>query len=580
MAEFDTLIKGGTIVDGTRVPRYRADLGIKNGKIAKIGRLGSSSATQVLDATGLIVAPGAIDLHTHYDAQIHWDPYCSIGSWHGVTSVTIGNCGFGFAPVHAKDAERAMLALSRNESIPLEPMKVSMPFDWETFPQWMDHVDRVPLGVNLSQLLPVTPLVAYVMGGYEEAKKRLPNEKEMGEIVRLFHEAMDAGAVGWGAQRLFPDSMVSVQRDYDGTPMVSDVLPDEFYLTMARALAERGEGCIQYTQVSASIHDPTRGPQYDFAFNVRLADESGRPVLFNAIAVNDQYPEVFRSQLKWLAEANARGIRVFGQGATLRLPLVFTFEDWNLFDNSPVWREATLGTVEERKAKLSNPEIRRAMKEEYDAGQMPIDLFGELPTFIAKKVRRADLKEKYEGLSVGQIAELEHKHVIDAMLDLSVVDNLKTEWRTPILNASVDNSRELISSPYILAGVSDGGAHMKFITAGIYPTDMLTWMVRDTGILTLEEAHFRLSGLQAWAAGFRDRGYLREGLAADIVVYDLEKLNIGPTEIVYDLPAGEWRRVQKAEGYRWIMVNGQATFEDGRCTGATPGKLLRHGQAG
>jgi N-acyl-D-aspartate/D-glutamate deacylase len=579
MAEFDVLIKGGTVVDGTRVPRYRADIGIKNGKITKIGRLKSNDATQVLDATGLMVAPGAIDLHTHYDAQIHWDPYCSIGSWHGVTSVTIGNCGFGFAPVHPKDAERAMLALSRNEAIPLEPMKVTMPFDWETFPQWLDHLDRIPLGINLSQLVPVTPLVAYAMGGFQEAKKRLPNEKEMGEIVRLFHEATDAGAVGWGAQRLMPDSFVSVQRDYDGTPMISDVLPDEFYLTMAKALGERSEGFIQYTQVSARIDDPNRGPQYDFAFNVRLAEESGRPVLFNAVAVNDQYPEVYRSQLRWLAEANAKGVRVFGQGATVRLPLVLTFEDWNLFDNSPTWREATLGTVEEKKAKLANSDIRRKMKEEYDLGKMPIDLFGDLPVYIAKKVHRPDLKEKYEGLSVGQIAEMENKHVIDAMLDLSVADNLKTEWRTPVLNQSVENSKELMSSPYILAGVSDGGAHMKFITAGIYPTDMLTWMVRDTGFLPLEEAHFRLSGLPAWAAGFKDRGCLREGLAADVVVYDLNKLNILPTEIVYDLPTGDWRRVQKAEGYRWIMVNGQTIFEDGKCTGATPGRLLRHGQA-
>ncbi len=580
MAEFDTLITGGTIVDGTRVPRYSADLGIKDGKIAKIGNLKTSSATTVLDAHGLIVAPGAIDLHTHYDAQLHWDPYCTIGSWHGVTSVTIGNCGFGFAPVHAKDAERAMLALARNEAIPLEPMKVSMSFDWETFPQWMDHLDRLPLGVNLSQLVPITPLVAYVMGGFAEAKKRLPNEKEVGETVRLLHEAMNAGAVGWGAQRLMPDSFVSVQRDYDGTPMISDVLPDEFYLTMAKALSEKGEGCIQYTQASARIDDPERGPRYDFNFNVRLAEESGRPVLFNAIIANDRYPEVFRSQLKWLAEANAKGIRVFGQAASVRSPLTFTFEDWNLFDNSPVWRDATLGTVEERKAKLSNPAIRKAMKEEYDRSPETLGvLFGPFPLYIAKKVHRSDLEEKYEGLSLAQIAEKEHKHVIDAMLDLAIADNLKTQWRTPVRNSSVENHRELMSSPYTLAGVSDGGAHMKFITNGIYPTDLLTWMVRDTGILSLEEAHFRLSGLQAWAAGFKDRGSLREGQAADIVVYDLEKLDIKPMEIVHDLPAGEWRRVQKAEGYRWIMVNGQVTFEDGKCTNAIPGKLLRHGRA-
>jgi len=165
------------------------------------------------------------------------------------------------------------------------------------------------------------------------------------------------------------------------------------------------------------------------------------------------------------------------------------------------------------------------------------------------------------------------------MLDLSVADNLKTEWAGPVVNADVEHHRELMSSPYTLPGVSDGGTHIKFITPGTYSTDMLAWMVRDTGALSLEEAHFRLSGLTAWAAGFKDRGCLREGLAADILVYDLDKLTILPDEVVYDLPAGEWRRVQKAEGYRWIMVNGQVTFEDGKCTGATPGKLLRHGQA-
>jgi len=197
MAEFDVMIKNGTIIDGTRVPRYRADLGIKNGKIAKIGRLNTSDAARVIDATGLIVAPGAIDLHTHYDAQIHWDPYCTTGSWHGITSVTLGNCGFGFAPLHAKDAERAMLALSRNEAIPLEPMRVSIKVDWETFPQYMDRLAHMPLGVNLSQLFPISPVVAYVMGGFDDAKKRFPNDKEMGEILHHFHGGMAAGAVGW-----------------------------------------------------------------------------------------------------------------------------------------------------------------------------------------------------------------------------------------------------------------------------------------------------------------------------------------------------------------------------------------------
>ena len=220
------------------------------------------------------------------------------------------------------------------------------------------------------------------------------------------------------------------------------------------------------------------------------------------------------------------------------------------------------------------------MREEYDAGTKSRDfLFGELTEFIARKVHNPAMKDKYEGLSVAQIAEKEGKHVIDAMLDVSVADNIKTEWAGPVLNQDVENYREIMASPYTLPGVSDGGAHIKFITPGTYSTDMLTWMVRDSEIMTLEEAHFRLSGLTSWAARIKDRGTLREGMAADVIVYDLENLKILPSEVVHDLPANEWRRVQKAEGYRWIMVNGEVTFEDGQCTNATPGALLRNGVA-
>jgi N-acyl-D-aspartate/D-glutamate deacylase len=315
-------------------------------------------------------------------------------------------------------------------------------------------------------------------------------------------------------------------------------------------------------------------------FGARLAEVSGRPALFNAVQVNDRHPLAFRSHLKALAEAHARGAQVFGQALTARIPARLTFENWNLFDNSPTWREATLGTVEEKKAKLANPEIRRKMKEEFDSHAYPLVLFGEIEDFLARKVRRADLKDKYEGLSVKQIAEREGKHLIDAMLDLTVADDLKTEWQTPSLNENAELARELMSSPHVFAGLSDGGAHVKFITPGTWPTDLLTWMVRDSGILSLEEAHFRMSGLPAWAAAIKDRGTLREGMAADMMIYNLEKLKILPSEILYDLPLGDWRRVQRAEGYRWIVVNGQVIFEEGKCTNATPGRLLRHGQAG
>ncbi len=248
MAEFDKVIKGGTIIDGTLTPPFKADLGIKDGKIAKIGNLKSSDATQTLTRSGLIVAPGAIDLHCHYDAPVFWDPACSIGSWHGVTSVTNGNCGFGFAPVRHGDAERSMRSMERNEAIPFEAMKASMPFTWESVAQFMDHIERLPKAVNMIQLVPVTPLVSYAMGGWEAAKSRPPTEAEIARMVQIIDEAMAAGANGWAAQRLLGNA--SVQRDFDGTLMISDMMSDDFYLALARGLRKHDRGHIQFAQSS------------------------------------------------------------------------------------------------------------------------------------------------------------------------------------------------------------------------------------------------------------------------------------------------------------------------------------------
>ena len=579
MPQFDTIVKGGTVVDGTKVPRYQADIGIKDGKIAEIGKLNDSDAKKVIDANGLIVAPGFIDLHTHYDAQLHWDPYCTIGSWHGVTTVTIGNCGFGFAPLRPQDADRAMLALSRTEAIPLEPMRVSMKVDWETFPQYMDRLSRMPLGVNVSHLFPIAPAVAYVMGGFDDAKKRFPNKQEMDTIIGHYKEAVQAGAAGWSAQRLVPEGRASVQRDYDGTPMITDILPDEFYIDMAKAMNDVGQGCIQFTQSGAA--ESSFGVEDDFKFLEKMTKAAGRPLLYNAIVISDKHPESHKAQLDWVNAANERGARVFGQAVTARAPVRMTLEDWNLFDSVPAWKEATIGTVEERKAKLSKPELRAEMRQDYDDGGMEtLDvIFGGFETYIARKVKNRDLKLKYEGMSVKQIAEAEGKHVIDAMLDLSVADNLQTEWAGSVANSKVEGYKELMSSPYSLPGVSDGGAHVKFITPAIYPTEVLSWLVRETGTLSLEEAHFRLSGMSAWAAGLKDRGTLRPGMAADIVIYDSDTVAAAESEIVHDLPANEWRRVQRAEGYKHIMVNGEVTFADGQCSGATSGALLYNGAA-
>src|SRR5271168_621038 len=207
MAEFDLVIRDGMVVDGTRMPRFRGDVGIKDGRIAKIGHLRSTDAAQTIDASGLVVAPGFVDLHTHYDAQLFWDPYCSISSWHGVTSVVIGNCGFGFAPVRPESRERAMLTMTRVEAIPYASMKAGMPWDWVTYPEFLDSIDRRPKGVNLLPFMPLAPLLTWVMGLDEAKSGRMPTEKEHAEMKRLLHEAMDRGACGWSAQRLGRNSV-------------------------------------------------------------------------------------------------------------------------------------------------------------------------------------------------------------------------------------------------------------------------------------------------------------------------------------------------------------------------------------
>ena len=574
MAEYDLIIRKGTVVDGTRAPRYVSDLAIKDGRIAKIGGLRSSGANKELDASGLIVAPGFIDLHTHYDAQLFWDPYCSLSGWHGVTSVAIGNCGFGFAPVDPKDRERAMLCLTRNEAIPYESMEKGMTWSWVTFPEFMDSLERIPKGINVLSYVPLTPLYSWVMG-WEEAKKRRPTKAELDEMCRLMHVAMDAGACGWSSQVLGPNS---AQRDYDGTPMTTDLMTDEEILTFASVLAERDEGFIELTyRQTGEDGQPSERGTLDFL--EKVTEVSGRPLIYQLVLARADLPDLHRDKLKWLEECNNnKGLRMGGQGVTTKGGFELTFEDWNLFDDSPVWRQVTLGTVAEKKAKMEDPEYRRQLREEWDSGARPArQLVGSLEGLVVEEVGRRDF-ENYLGLSMKEIAANENKHIVDALCDLVVADNLQTEFLGEQGRDNAEFTAEVMNSMYVIPGISDGGAHTKFLTGGAFPTEILTWLVKEEGLVSLEEAHYKLSALPAFFGGFQDRGYLRDGSPADIVVYDMDKLELLPTEIAHDLPGGDWRRVQRAEGYRWTIVNGEVTFEDGKATGALPGKLLRQGR--
>jgi N-acyl-D-amino-acid deacylase len=574
MAEYDLLIKNGTIVDGTRMPAYPGDIGIRNGRIVAMGNL-MESASKSIDATGLVVAPGFVDIHTHYDAALSggtkWDPYASLSGWHGVTTVAIGNCGFGFAPVKPEERDRAMRRMERTESIPLSCMQAGMRWDWITFPEFLNSLERGGLGVNAASMMPYSPLRAYVLGN-DTARDPdyVPTGDEIATIKRLLREGLEAGGFG------FSGTFSMANRDYDGGYLPTHVVRREEMLEMARVLGEFNRGSIEWT-IGRSLHG------LDLNFLHEMARVSGRPLNWNAVFYNPVDPNGWKEQLDWCERAH-RQAPIFPVDLCMPLDSEFKFESIGLFDDLPAWNEATQGSFEERKAKLADLARRPALRRDSE-GRMTFAAFnkdgetGQLARFNFKEtiIEAATEKNKdLTGRTVAEVAAAQGKHPVDVMLDLAVEENLQTEFR---MSGRINNDEEalgqILKHPLALVGASDGGAHTKFQTAGSYPTYFLSHWVRDKQLMSLEEAHWRLSSMIGWAIGIRDRGWLREGMPADIVVYDLEKLNLRPTETVRDLPDGDWRRVRRADGYRQIIVNGQITFQDNVCTGALPGKMLR-----
>ena len=464
-----------------------------------------------------------------------------------------------------------MRRMERTESIPLSCMQAGMRWDWITFPEFLDSLERGGLGVNAASMVPYSPLRAYVLGN-EAARDPdyVPTGDEIATLKRLLRGGLEVGGFG------FSGTFSMANRDYDGGYLPTHVVRGEEMLEMAGVLREFNRGSIEWT-IGRSLHG------LDLNFLHEMAKVSGRPLNWNAVFYNPVDPNGWKEQLDWCERAH-RQAPIFPVDLCMPLDSEFKFESIGLFDDLPAWNEATQGSFEERKAKLADPARRPALRRDSE-GRMTFAAFnkdgetGQLARFNFKEtiIEAATEKNKdLTGRTVAEVAAAQGKHPVDVMLDLAVEENLQTEFR---MSGRINNDEEalgkILKHPLALVGASDGGAHTKFQTAGSYPTYFLSHWVRDKQIMSLEEAHWRLSSMIGWAIGIRDRGWLREGMPADIVVYDLEKLNLRPTETVRDLPDGDWRRVRRADGYRHIIVNGKVTFENNVCTGALPGKMLR-----
>ena len=604
MPEFDKIIRNGTIVDGTGgMPAYRGDIAIKNGKIAMISGRILGSAKEELDATGCIVAPGAIDLHNHYDLQLNWDPYATMSGWHGVTSVAIGQCGFGFAPCKPEDREAAMRLLTRIEAIPLKTMELGLSWDWETFPQWMDALAKKPLGVNVGALVPFNPLRLYVMGLNDSRERVNATEKETKQMQAIVRESMEAGAFGWSSMKTL------LNRPDDGRFIPSQVASNEEYLALAETMAEFGIGSIGWTRGQAERPLPPGEPdlmggagieanaatglQFDPVegdvrgegrdnFLIQMAKASGRPLNYGGVSYSETNPERYKEQLAYLERAHKEGANLFAQASGVQVSPVFELAEYNGFDALPNWIDPFIGTPEERIAKLNTPGVRDKMKQDVGGEWTGIggtaDVAANWTKMRVVEVRK-DSNLQYEGMNIAELAEATGKHPMDAMLDLAIDEDLRTEFSTdPTTGTDPEAMKEILNHPYTHPCISDGGAHVRYLTVGIWPVNFLTMWARDHEAMSLEKAHYKMSGLPAFIAGFTDRGVLKEGFAADIIVYDLDKLGLQYDSPIYDddFPGGERRLIQKAKGIRYTLVNGGVTFTEGTvCTDATPGKLLR-----
>ncbi|HZN52454.1 MAG TPA: amidohydrolase family protein [Methylomirabilota bacterium] len=568
MGSLELLIRGGTIVDGSGAARYRGDIGVRGGRIVEIGRI-RSAAERTIDADGLIVSPGFIDGHTHMDAQVAWDRIGSCSCWHGVTTVIMGNCGFALAPCRPADREWFARCLTAVEDIPTEAMLAGIDWTWETFPEYLANVDRLPKAINYGAYLGHSALRMYVMG--KRALTEKATEDDLTRMVAAVKEAVRAGAMG------FSSSRATTHVTPDDTPVASRIADWSELDRLVGALADLNAGVFQ-------IGPDISGGEAQRRFLTRLKQlgvESGRPIMFGVLSSRQgDKPNPWTYQLDYLDECAAAGARMWGQSTTRSINAIFSLKSYLPFDVLPAWRELRGLPLAEQKRRLADPAARGRLVAA-EANMKPRDNVFQGGGAATTDPRKPDYDNLYamKGVdwndpTVAQLSGQRGKHPVEVMIDL-VLENDDQVFVQPLVNEDPEHVLGMLRHPRTLATFSDSGAHVCQEMGSSLQTHLLSYWVRARQAFTLEEAVRKLTFDNASAWDLNDRGLVRAGYAADLVVFDEARVRPAMPSVETDLPGGARRLVQKAEGIAAVVVNGQVTLEQGRATGAVSGKLLR-----
>jgi N-acyl-D-aspartate/D-glutamate deacylase len=560
--DYDLKIVGGTIVDGTGTAGVRGDIGVKDGRIVAMGRA-AGEAVRTLDAPGRVVAPGFVDIHTHYDAQVFWDRMLTISPWHGVTTVLMGNCGFGVAPTRPAHRGLILRTLEKVEGMSLEALEAGLGLDWpfETFPEYLDAVEGRGAAINVAALVGHTPVRLYVMG--EEAVERAATDDEIARMRAIVREAIVAGAAG------FATSHAPTHVGYAGKPVPSRLAEFGEIRALAGALGELGAGVVQ----------ATAGPGLFFDEFAALARETGRPLTWTALLAGMLGPGSHRMMLERSVELLRAGVPVTPQVACRPLNFDFDLAEPFIFESLPVFQPISAADREEKKRIYADPDFRSRLRAALDGG-----FAGPFRASYGRMhVSLCPAHPELEERSLEDVARERGVHPVDLMLDLALESGLVARFRMAVVNFDEDEVAELLTSPDTVLGLSDAGAHANQLCDACFSTHLLGHWVRDKGVLALEEAVRMLTSRPADVVGIRDRGRLALGAPADVVVFDPATVGAGGLRRVRDLPAGADRLVADASGIEAVAVNGVVVREAGRdavaLDGPLPGRLLRGGAA-